>query len=74
MFVPLSNLNFTSGLMVVDPFDESRNAAKIMTKKKSRKDRSLFISALCCMPGCIATFVTKEVMQTHVDEGEHIFS
>ena len=64
-------LEFVSGLTIVEPFEGSENTSASVGKQRQRKDRCLNTGVFCNEPTCLMFFENEADLENHKSENTH---
>ena len=73
-FVNYSNLEFQSGLVVVEAFEECVGKLVGKEAKKRTTNRGLNKNLFCEVPGCMLSFANIKDLESHIEDGNHRFT
>ena len=72
-FVNYSNLEFQSGLVILEPSEECISKL-IVDQGKKRTGRGLNSNLLCEASGCIQSFANLKDLEDNIEAGNHRFT
>ena len=70
-FIQYSDLQFQSGVNVIEPFDDARATTATSDHGKTRKDRILSTIVFCPEPQCMMTFNNQKELHVHINSNKH---